>query len=102
MTALVEDKREDLHRLCERFQVKRLDLFGSAADGTFDPQRSDLDFLVEFRRVSPAEHYDAYFGLWESLEAMFRRRVDLVEPGCIRNAYVQRRVNESRTCLYAA
>ncbi|MFI5180687.1 MAG: nucleotidyltransferase domain-containing protein [Thermoanaerobaculia bacterium] len=28
--------------------MKRLRLFGSSARGSFDPESSDLDFLVEF------------------------------------------------------
>ena len=40
------DARRELARLCTRFAVRRLELFGSAAAGTFDSERSDLDFLV--------------------------------------------------------
>jgi predicted nucleotidyltransferase len=40
--------REELRVLCRRFHVRRLDLFGSAARGDFDPERSDVDLLVEF------------------------------------------------------
>jgi predicted nucleotidyltransferase len=58
--------------------VRRLNLFGSAARGDFDPQRSDVDFLVEFDRT----HTDAlYFGLKEALEGLLGRPVDLVESG---------------------
>ena len=102
MNRLVEDKREAVNRLCEGFKVRRLELFGSAADGTFDPQTSDLDFLVEFLPQEPGEHYDAYFGLLEALRDLFETRIDLVETGAIRNPYFLRRVNESRTVLYAA
>jgi hypothetical protein len=98
----VEDKREELNRLCERFKIRRLELFGSAADGTFDPENSDLDFLVEFLPLNPGEHFDAYFGLLEALQELFQRRIDLVETGAMRNPYFIRRVNESRTTIYAA
>ena len=46
--------REELPALCRRFHVRRLDLFGSAARGDFDPESSDIDFLVEFDRAAPA------------------------------------------------
>jgi hypothetical protein len=98
----VEDKREELNQLCERFKIRRLELFGSAADGTFDPETSDLDFLVEFLPLNPGEHFDAYFGLLEALQELFQRRIDLVETGAMRNPYFIRRVNESRTTIYAA
>ena len=102
MDSPVEDKREELNQLCERFKIRRLELFGSAADGTFDPENSDLDFLVEFLPLNPGEHFDAYFGLLEALQALFQRRIDLVETGAMRNPYFIRRVNESRTTIYAA
>ena len=48
MIDAIQLRREELWALCRRFHVRRLDLFGSAARGDFDPERSDLDFLVEF------------------------------------------------------
>ncbi len=53
-----------LPALCRRFGVRRLDLFGSAASGRFDPGRSDLDFVVSFADLlPPAAYADAWFGL---------------------------------------
>ncbi len=102
MLRLILEHRDDLIRLCHRNRVKTLDLFGSAADGSFDPASSDLDFLVEFEPCSPAEHYERYFGLLESLEELFGLRIDLVEVSAMRNPYFIRRVNQSRTSIYAA
>jgi len=48
LAEIVERNLPALTELCRRFGVRRLDLFGSAATGHFDPARSDLDFLVEF------------------------------------------------------
>jgi uncharacterized protein len=78
MLPVIQSKREELDELCRRFQVKRMELFGSAARGDFDPERSDLDFFVEFERLPPAKYMDAYFSLKEALELMFGRPVDLV------------------------
>jgi predicted nucleotidyltransferase len=36
--------------------VRRLSLFGSATDERFDPERSDVDVLVEFEKMKPSEH----------------------------------------------
>ncbi len=36
-------------RACERHGVLRLRVFGSALTDRFDPARSDVDFLVDFR-----------------------------------------------------
>ena len=56
MNYLIEDKREPLNQLCKRFSVQRLELFGSASDGRFDRETSDLDFLVEFLPSLPGDH----------------------------------------------
>ena len=102
MNRLIEDNRDELNQLCQRFKVHRLELFGSAADGSFEPATSDLDFLVEFLELQPGEHFDAYFGLLEALRDLFQRKIDLVETKAMRNPYFIRRVNESRTSIYAA
>ena len=44
---LMQAKLQPLRELCERYGVERLELFGSAARGEFDPANSDLDFIVQ-------------------------------------------------------
>lgn len=102
MITAIDEQRGRLEALCRQHRVRRLEVFGSAADGTFKPESSDIDFLVEFFPLSPGEHYESYFGLREDLEALFGRKVDIVEPGAMRNPYFIRRVNESRRVVYAA
>ena len=98
----IESHRTELAGLCRRYHVKRLELFGSATRADFDPRTSDLDFLVDFGFCTPGEHYDRYFGLLEDLRGVFGRKVDLVEEKAVRNPFFLRRMNESRTPLYAA
>ena len=45
MEQIVEDNREQIVRLCRQLYVSKLDVFGSATTGEFDPESSDLDFL---------------------------------------------------------
>jgi predicted nucleotidyltransferase len=99
---LIEENRQALERLCVRYHVARLELFGSAATGLFDHQTSDLDFLVEFLPLGPGRYADAYFALLESLETLFGRPVDLVVARAIRNRYLLQSIDETRTVLYAA
>ncbi len=76
--------------------------FGSAAIGTDDPSRSDLDFLVEFQPLPEGTYADTSFGLLEGLEALFRRPVDLVVAAATRNRDVRESVDRTQTPLYAA
>ena len=100
---LIEEHRESIRELCQRCRVRRLEVFGSAADGDgFDLQESDLDFLVEFLPLHEGEHADAYFGLLEGLQALFGRSVDLVMTRAVRNSYFLESVADSRELVYAA
>lgn len=102
MNSHIEAHREELNQLCQRFQVSRLELFGSAATGDFEESSSDLDFLVDFHPMSPGSHARAYFGLLEALREMFQCNIDLVEIGAIRNPYFQASVDRTRLLLYSA
>ena len=104
MIADIAAHRQELQELCRRFHVLRLDIFGSAARGEdFDPSRSDLDFLVEFDPHEPnARSFNAYFDFKESLEALFGRNVDLVEPTAIRNPYLKASIHDSRELVFEA
>jgi predicted nucleotidyltransferase len=101
MVSVLDSHLAEIPDLCRRYGVVRLELFGSAASAAFDPQRSDLDFLVEFD-ANASGLFDRYFGLKESLEALYGRRVDLVSAGSLRNPYFIEAVNKSRQLLYAA
>ncbi len=94
--------REELEALCRRYQVRRLELFGSAAADQERPADSDLDFLVEFAPLPPGGYADAYFGLLESLGDLFGRPVDLVVASAIKNPYFLEAVERTKALLYAA
>src|SRR5438552_14619458 len=102
MIDLIEQHRGELEALCRKYSVRTLELFGSAADGSFDPVRSDLDFLVEFLPLEPGQPFAYYFGLLECLRKLFERPVDLVTSRTIQNPVFQRSVNRNRQVLYAA
>ena len=98
----IELHRDELSALCRRFHVRPLDLFGSAARGDFDPERSDIDFIVEFERETSLHPFDAYFGLKEAFESLLGRKVDLVELSAVRNPYLKASIEQSRENVYAA
>ncbi len=102
MHSLIDQKRADISRICQRHHIKKLEVFGSAARGTdFDPASSDADFLVEF--APGAKHgLDGYFALKAELEQILGRGVDLVEPLSIRNPYLLAGINSAREVVYAA
>ena len=102
MLPLIEQNQPQIAELCRRYDVKRLELFGSAATGKFDPASSDVDFLVEF----PPEARKPWGGelqdLKEDLEKLFERKVDLISNREIENPYKRRSIDASRRLVYAA
>jgi predicted nucleotidyltransferase len=102
MIPIVEKRVGELEQLCVRYNVSRLDLFGSAVTGEHRPEESDLDFVVEFRPEAFRAYADACFGLLEALESLFGHPVDLVVDSAIKNPFFRQRVEETRTRLYAA
>lgn len=86
--------------LCQHYGVAHLELFGSATGSEFNPESSDLDFLVELDPQFPGSLARRWTGLADALETLFSRHVDLVNPRYIRNPYFLQAVNNSRTVIY--
>jgi len=100
--SIVDQRRPQIRSLCAKYEVARLDLIGSALDGDFDEGRSDIDFVVEFANLTPANAPGRYFGLLMDLEDLFNRKIDLISYTAIRNPYFKKVVDQSRVSLYAA
>ena len=102
MIALIEQHRSEVAALCSRFGVQSLEVFGSAADGAFDPAHNHIDFLVEFLPGDPGSLFDSYFELQQALEQLFARKIDLVTTSALENPDVIAVVNQSRQIVYSA
>lgn len=100
LAAPLIEHRDAIARLCRNHAVERLEVFGSAANGRFDPTRSDFDFIVTFADVTDGTVADRYFALADALEALLGRHVDLLTSQPIRNPYFRRAVDASRRDLY--
>ena len=73
---LLKDRREDILRVAAQHGAQKVRVFGSAARGDAGPD-SDLDFLVEFEEGRSLLDVTA---LWQDLEELLGRKVDIVEP----------------------
>jgi predicted nucleotidyltransferase len=102
MISVLVDKMDAIRQACKHFNVVRLDIFGSALREDFEPDRSDIDFLVDFGPMPPFDKPDAYFGLLNELRTILGTEVDLVMVGALKNRYILDDVNRSKQQLYAA
>jgi predicted nucleotidyltransferase len=102
MLALVEQHREQIEQLCRKYHVVRLELFGSAARGDFNPETSDLDFFVEYEDLGWEGSSKRYFGLLHGLEDLLQRRIDLVDRSAVTNPYFLKVANRYIETVYGA
>jgi predicted nucleotidyltransferase len=93
--------RAALQELAQRYHIRRLVLFGSAARGELKPD-SDIDLLVEFDN-GEAPSLGGMVDIQEALTALFGgRRVDVATPAILNNPYRQRAIEKDMQELYAA
>jgi predicted nucleotidyltransferase len=97
--SLAEAKIVDL---CRKYSVRRLCLFGSAATGDFDVDKSDYDFLVMFDTSTVYGPADQFFGFKEDLEELLGRQVDLVDLTASKNPFFMRSAQSSAKLIYEA
>lgn len=94
------DHHDRIVALCREHGVERLEVFGSAADGRFDPARSDFDFIVRMASDPNGSLARRYLGFIDALEALLGRSVDVLSDGPIENPYLRHAVNASRRTLH--
>ena len=98
MNAAVIPSPGSIGNYCQAHGISRLRLFGSAVRGDFDPQRSDLDLLVDYE---PGRHPGLdHFRIAEELSELFGRKVDLNTPAML-GRHLEKVLQEARW-LYGA
>lgn len=101
MTAAIPLDAEAIAAVCVRHGVERLRVFGSVLTDRFDPGRSDVDFLVEFKSGRENVFHD-YFDLKAALEHIVGCNADLVGSNAVKNPYVAKSILDGAEDVYAA
>jgi predicted nucleotidyltransferase len=92
------DKRA-LARICRKYGVKKLSLFGSAARNELRPD-SDVDLMVEFKPASKTTLFD-YARMQDDLSPLFgNRTIQIASPGILKNPYRRRTILPDLRVLY--
>ena len=87
VTVFLDAYHDSLRQLCLAYGVRRLEAFGSGIRADFDPNRSDVDFLVDFGDQPAAGSFKRYMNLEFDLESLLGRSVDLVETAAVTNRF---------------
>lgn len=84
---LLKSKREAILEVAAKHGGHNVRIFGSVARGEAGPT-SDVDFLIE---LEDGKSLLDLVGLWQDLEELLGRKVDVIEPGGL-HWYIKDRV----------
>jgi hypothetical protein len=101
MIDLIADNLEEIERICRMYGVISLDLFGSAATGEFDPQTSDLNFIVDMGAYAPGTAF-RYLDLIGDLESLLGHEVHIITEPALHDPNLREIIAAQRIRLYEA
>ena len=101
MIPLITDNLKAIADLCRQYGMVKLELFGSATTDAFDPETSDLDFIVDLGEYEPGVNRRYIHFAW-ALEELLGHEVDLLTEANIKNPYFREAVDEQRVTIYEA
>ncbi|NQU87657.1 MAG: nucleotidyltransferase domain-containing protein [Mariniphaga sp.] len=96
---LIEKNIKELKKLCIKFNVIQLYIFGSVLNEKFSDD-SDIDFIVTFGNVELNRYADNYFDFKFSLEDLFNRKIDVLEDKAIKNPFFRKTIDTSKKLIY--
>jgi len=97
---IIEQNISKLSELCSQFGVERMYAFGSVVTDKFDPEKSDLDFIVELEKMTLLNRGEKLISLWEALEDLFSKKVDLITDQPIKNQYLRASIEKTKQLIY--
>jgi len=97
---IIENHFDQLVALCKKYKVERVYAFGSVVTGKFDVSSSDIDLIVELAPLPPLEKGENLLSLWNELEELYGREVDLLTDKPIRNPYLKKAIEETKQLIY--
>ncbi len=98
---IIDENLDHIRALCDKHKVSNLFVFGSILTNSFSKD-SDVDFVVDFSGVDLYDYADNYFDFKDSLEALLKRRVDLLEEKAIKNPYLKNSIDSTKRQVYGS
>ena len=88
-----------IQELCRKHKVQKLFAFGSVITDGFNNQ-SDVDLIVDFDKKEINDYFINFFDFKYSLEDVFGRKIDLLENQPIKNSYLRKSIENTKTLIY--
>ncbi len=95
---IIQNSKDKIAEICEKYQIKELSLFGSQVRGDFS-SGSDFDFLVEFKPNANTDLFK-FFEIQEELENIVCKKVDLVSKKGLKKL-IRQKVLSAAKIIYA-
>ena len=96
---LIESNMDKIIALCKKYKVSKLFVFGSILTNRFNKE-NDVDFIVNFDKAQVTDYFSNFFDLKYALEDVLGREVDLLEEQTIKNPYLKKNVDATKTLIY--
>jgi len=95
----IEEYNDEIIKICRKYNVKRLAVFGGALSEDFSDS-SDIDFLLELDKAK--DGIKRYMNIKFELEDLFNRPVDLIMPRAIKNSRIKYYIFSNIRDIYEA
>lgn len=99
MIPLIADNKDTIAKLCREYGIRKLDVFGSAVTGAFDPASSDIDLIVDLGEYDQTVA-ERYLDFIAALQDFFGYPVELITEPSIKNPYFRENVDQQRVSIY--
>ena len=100
LMTLIKERHADFVDLCRSHRVDKMYAFGSSITDHFDSNTSDIDVVVKLDIEDPVDRGEMLLSLWDKLEALFNRKVDLLTDDSIRNPFLKSNINRTKRLIY--
>lgn len=97
----LQEKLPEITKMFREYHVKSAYAFGSVVTDKFN-EESDVDVIINMdESIEPPEKRgELMWNLWDKLEELFNRKVDMVSEKSLRNSYFIQELNETKVLLY--
>ncbi len=96
---LIDENKSKIKTLCQKYKVRKLFAFGSVLTEQFTAE-SDVDLIVDFDKKAIKDYFVNFFDFKYSLEEVLEREVDLMEEQPIRNSFLKKSIENTKTLIY--
>jgi uncharacterized protein len=97
---ILETKINEVISILKSHKIVRAFAFGSVTGADFT-QQSDIDFLVHFQPLlKPSERGALHLSLYDTLEKLLGRPVDVIPEDRIRNPFLRKSIEASKVLIY--